>query len=292
MSSEQQPAPTPAVTFRTPMSRHGLDPCLWECWGSHSMLKVVRMITRKSTSPAQEPSAFPEDGLADVLATLARDLCKVVDVDSALNEVLRTALHLIPHAAHASISLVEAGRQVHCRAATGDLPRLVDAIRTATGEGPCLDATFRDRSVRVPDLSNEPRWPQFASRAWDAGARSMLCIQFFVEGRDIGSLNLYGRDVGDFGEECEEVALLVATHAAIALVEAEDTRDLNSALIDRDVIGQAKGVLMERYKLSAHQAFLLLSDMASSRNGTLIDMAKEFLSIGFVATIRAGQKNL
>ena len=232
------------------------------------------------------------EGLADRLATLARDLRGFTDVGTALDEVVRTALDVIPRAAHASISLVEAGRVVESRAATGALPREVDAIQSELGQGPCLDAAFRDRVVRVPDLSGEQRWPEFSARAWAAGARSMLCVQFFVRGRELGALNLYGREVGDFGEECEEVALLVATHAAIAHADASDIRGLTSALRSRDIIGQAKGVLMERYRLSAHEAFLLLSEAASRRGARLIDVAEELATTGTVASVRHERKNL
>ena len=231
------------------------------------------------------------EGLAGQLGQLARDLHAHTGVEETLDEIVRTALRLLPRAEWASISLVKARRQVESRAASGELPRIVDAIQNETRQGPCLDAAYREQIVRVPDLSRELRWPRFAHRAWEAGARSMLSVQFFIENRDIGALNLYGAGVGVFEEECEQVAVLVATHAAIALADAKQITGLTDALVNRDLIGQAKGVLMERYKLSTHQAFVLLTAAATTTNRKVTDIAEELVLTGHLATHTKGQRD-
>ena len=231
------------------------------------------------------------EGLAGQLGQLARDLHAHTGVEETLDEIVRTALRLLPRAEWASISLVKARRQVESRAASGELPRIVDAIQNETRQGPCLDAAYREQIVRVPDLSRELRWPRFAHRAWEAGARSMLSVQFFIENRDIGALNLYGAGVGVFEEECEQVAVLVATHAAIALADAKQITWLTDALVNRDLIGQAKGVLMERYKLSTHQAFVLLTAAATTTNRKVTDIAEELVLTGHLATHTKGQRD-
>ncbi|MHA7208609.1 GAF and ANTAR domain-containing protein [Arthrobacter sp. MDT1-65] len=224
--------------------------------------------------------------LATQLSGLAREFRRQPDVESTLAEIVRAALSLIPAATDGSISLVRARRRVESRAASGELPRIIDALQTETGQGPCLDAVFRERIVRVPSLREETRWPDFARRAWDAGARSMLSFQLFVERDNLGALNLYGAEVGEFGEECEQVGLLVAAHAAIALSDAQEISNLNAALINRDVIGQAKGILMERHKLTAHEAFLVLSSASTKTNTRLIEVAEQLALHGDLAARR------
>ena len=246
--------------------------------------KAVDVDKREDSQVAPGVRPADREGLAAQLGQLARDLHDLSDVDETLDEIVRTALRLSPQATSASISLVKGRRRVESRAASGDLPRVVDALQTEARQGPCLDAAYRERIVRVPDLGGELRWPPFARRAWEVGARSMLSVQFFVEGRDLGSLNLYGSEVGAFDEESEDVAALVATHAAIALSDAKEISGLTDALVNRDVIGQAKGVLMERYKLSTHQAFVLLTTAATTTNRKLIDIAEELVLTGNLAT--------
>ncbi len=240
-----------------------------------------------ASAPAGTGGGDVTGELARQLSELARELRRQPDMESTLTEIVHAALSLIPEASEASISLVRARRRVESRAASGDLPRTIDALQTETGQGPCLDAVFRQRIVRVPSLRDEARWPDFARRAWDAGARSMLSIQLFVERDNLGALNLYGSEVGEFGEESEQVGLLVAAHAAIALSDAQEISNLNAALLSRDVIGQAKGILMERHKLTAHEAFLVLSSASTKTNTKLIEVAEQLAVRGDLATRRS-----
>lgn len=184
----------------------------------------------------------------------------------------------------ASISLVTGRRTVQSRAASGELPRKADALQTETGQGPCLDAAYDQRVVRVPDLSNEERWPAFARAAFDIGARSMLCIQLFVNGDNLGALNLYGDDINPFDEESEQTALLIGAHAAVALSDAREIEQLTEALGTRDLIGQAKGILMERFKITHQQAFLILTRASSESNIKLRDVAAHLSHSGEVLT--------
>lgn len=224
-------------------------------------------------------------GLADHLGDLARNLHHRGDGEGPLTDVVRTALRLIPQASDASISLMKGNRQMESRAATGDLPRVVDAIQTRTGEGPCITA-LRERVVRVPDLGTDDRWPRFSPAALDTGVRSMLCFQLFVHGEELGALNFFARTTDAFDFEAEHVGALVATHAAIALADAKVTKGLNEALISRDLIGQAKGILMERYTISAHQAFVVLSAASSKANMKLSAVAEQLISTGDLAASR------
>lgn len=218
--------------------------------------------------------------LATQLSDLARELQQGYDAHAVLSGIVHAALDLIPGTAYASISVVTGRKKVDSEVASGDLPRLVDALQNSTGQGPCLDAAYQDRVVRVPDLSREDRWPAFSRGAVDLGARSMLSIQLFVEGDRLGALNLYGAEANAFNDESEQVGLLVAAHAAVAFADSLKISQLGEALVARQMIGQAEGILMERYKLTAEQAFLLLSRASSRANIKLRDIAEHLTSSG------------
>ncbi|HEX9227801.1 MAG TPA: GAF and ANTAR domain-containing protein [Arthrobacter sp.] len=224
--------------------------------------------------------------LAQRLGDLARELQHEEDTDAMLAGIVHAALELVPHASDASVSLVTGRRTIDSRAASSDLPRRVDALQSETGQGPCLDASYEERVVSVPDLSTDPRWPDFARPAYRLGARSMLSFQLFVNGDHLGALNLFGKEVGAFNAESERIGALVAAHAAVAVAGSQQISQLTQALDTRDLIGQAKGILMERYKITAQQAFLLLSRASSELNIKLHDVAEQLTVSGEMAKKR------
>ena len=218
--------------------------------------------------------------LADELGELPRSLQSHRDTDEMLDEVVRSAVTLIPGADEASISVVTDRRAVSSRHPTGDLPGVVDALQEETGQGPCLDAAYDQRTVRVPSMAREGRWPRFATRAAEAGAASMLSIQQWVEGDNLGALNLYGRREDAFDDESEQVGLLFASHVAVAWASAHQMNQMRDAVATRDLIGQAKGILMERYKVDAHTAFRILVKVSNDNNATLRSVAQDLAETG------------
>ncbi len=247
-----------------------------------------------STDPEQSPSDGTTGTLATALSDLARQLEHEDDPDAVLADIVRAATAMIPGAAEASVSTVTRGRRVDSHAASGDLPRRVDALQKETGQGPCLDALSEHRTVRVPDMATEDRWPEFAARAAALGAASMLAFQLYVEGDNLGALNLYAREPHGFGEDSEQIGLLVAAHAAIAYAGARKQEDLERALDARDLIGQAKGILMERYGLTGQRAFQVLARLSNEHNRKLRDLALDVIGdlrpapTGHRARARAG----
>ena len=228
----------------------------------------------------QDTEPIGADALAIRLGDIARELQQQEDPDSVMAGIVHAALELVPHAAEASVSLVTGRRTLDSRAASSDLPRRVDALQSETGQGPCMEASYEKRVVSVPDLSTDTRWPDFSRQAFELGARSMLSFQLFVDGDHLGALNLFGNDVGVFDAESERIGALVAAHAAVAVAGSQQVSQLTLALDTRDLIGQAKGILMERYKITAQQAFLLLSRASSELNIKLRDVAERLTVSG------------
>jgi GAF domain-containing protein len=229
---------------------------------------------------AQDVSAADVNVLAEQLARLARSLEAEGDTGAMLDEVVASAVALIPGAEEASISLVVARRQVTSQHRTGDLPERVDAIQAETGEGPCLDGAYEQQTVRVPDLRHEQRWPTFARRAYEAGAGSMLSFQLYVQGDTLGALNLYSREPEGFDDESEQVGLIFASYAAVAFADAQKMDHLDRAVASRDLIGQAKGMLMERYRIDGDGAFRVLARVSQCANRPLREIAQELVTTG------------
>ncbi len=235
----------------------------------------------------QDAGAFAgRDVLAVELGEVARNLQKETDPTGILQKIVGAALRLIPGVEEGSISAVQGRRHVISRAPSSDTAARIDALQNETGEGPCLDAIYEEQTVRVPDMGAELRWPQFSALAADAGAGSMLCFQLYVEGDNLGALNLYSTRVNAFTDESEHVGLLVAAHAAVGYAEAVKAEQLQAALRSRDLIGQAKGILMERYKITADQAFGILDHASSRSNTKLHDVAERLVATGEVPVLK------
>lgn len=230
--------------------------------------------------PSNGGTGADRDDLADRLSELARSLQDEADSDETLDAIVHAAVGTVPGAQHASISAVRDHREVQTRAATGELSRAVDRAQYDSGEGPCLDTLYAQVTVRMPDLAAEDRWPEFSRRAGELGVGSMLAVQLFVAGDDLGALNLLSEDANAFSDESEHVALLFAAHAAVAMAGAQKQDNLRRALQTRELIGQARGILMERFKITSDQAFALLVRASQHTNRKLHDVAEELCNTG------------
>ncbi|MDF9279284.1 GAF and ANTAR domain-containing protein [Arthrobacter sp. EH-1B-1] len=214
------------------------------------------------------------------MSELARELQSAETEEAILSDLVQAAVEIIPGTDEASISVVLGRKNVDSHAPTGDLPAQVDALQMKVGQGPCLDAVFNERTVLVADMSKETRWPKFSRAAYQLGAHSMLSFQLYVEGDNLGALNLYGRQVGAFTEESEHVGLLVAAHAAVVFADYQKLDQYKQAMDTRDLIGQAKGILMERFKINDQQAFVILTKASSLTNTKLRDVAVHLAHTG------------
>jgi hypothetical protein len=143
-----------------------------------------------------------------------------------------------------------------------------------------LDAVYEQQTVRVEDMAQEQRWPRFAAAAHEAGAGAMLSLQLYVEGDNLGALNLYAREPGSFDDESEHVGLLFASHAAVAFAGIQQREQMTQIIATGDLIGQAKGRLIERYDINADRAFMLLIRVCQTQQTKLRDVAEQLVSTG------------
>ena len=237
-----------------------------------------------SFGSAESPGGTDAERSASIGAAmghLARSLqAEHADLEDTLQAITAAAVDAVDGAEHAAITMVTGHGRVQSRAATGSLPKNVDAIQTETGEGPCLQALWEQETVHVEDMATESRWPRFAPRAASLGVGSMLCLQLFVDGDNLGALNLLSPEAGAFGADAASVGLLFATHAAVAMSGARREDQTRTAMDTRDLIGQAKGILMERYRLTPDQAFSLLVRVSQHTHVKVRDLAEQLSLTG------------
>ncbi len=232
------------------------------------------------------PGAGGLDDLAAQLSALARSLQEGEDLQATLDSIVGAAVGTVPGAQHASISSIRRRKEVITRASTNDLPRAMDKAQYETEQGPCLDTLFEQRTAVIRDLDSEQRWPRFTERIRDLGLGSVLSVQLYVNGEDgdLGALNLTSADKDAFDEGSERIALLFAAHAAVAMADAQQQHQLRAAVDTRDLIGQAKGILMERFKITGDQAFLLLTRASQNTNRKLHRVADDLVHSGHLPT--------
>lgn len=169
--------------------------------------------------------------------------------------------------------LVENRHRIRTVAATDDLVVRIDDLQYRTGQGPCIDAIAEHHVYRTGDLAAETRWPSFAPAAAATGINSMISYRLFVTDTTLGALTLYSHRSNAFSEQGDHDGELFATHAAIALVGAQTEARLLGALEHRDVIGMAKGILMQRHGVDPIQAFRMLVDSSQHTNMKLREVA-------------------
>jgi GAF domain/ANTAR domain len=211
-------------------------------------------------------NAEPSSNLAEVLGALAIELQGRTDPAAILRGIVDASVDIVPGARWAGISLIQ-GRRVRSEVPTDPIVAELDQLQTDLGEGPCISALREHHTVQIEDMSAETRWPRFVRRASALGVRSMLSFQLFVRSANLGALNLHGDAPGVFTDESLFVGGVLAQHAAVAMVGSTAVSQLQAALVSRDLIGQAKGILMHRDNLTGLQAALTRASQSSEETG-------------------------
>jgi hypothetical protein len=207
--------------------------------------------------------ATPTTKLASAFAGIAAYLYAADSFDDVLLRIAQTAVSTVAGCQMASITVSEHG--AYRTAATTDAAASAgDQAPYDAGPGPCLDAV--DTHLVYAQSFPDTRWPTLASRPADLGAQS--AASYSLAGASLttagigGSLNTYGIEPDAYSEEAQQIGLILAAHASTAAGAVRErgalqaaAQSLNEALRSRDVIGQAKGILMERLKMTPEDAF-------------------------------------
>jgi hypothetical protein len=220
-------------------------------------------------------------GLRRFAASL-RDLASRQAVDETLQLAVDLAAELIPGCDFADIMFIRPGG-VTTPVSTDPLAVALDELQAATDQGPCVMAARDQTRVLSHDLATDERWPDFAPRAVEMGVASALSFQLFLlrnDGDRLGALNLYGTHAHAFDEDAAALGEVFAVHCAAVLASSIAKEGANAALESRDVIGQAKGILMAQHRVDAVEAFTMLREASQERNIKLRQLAQQVADTG------------
>ncbi len=221
-----------------------------------------------------------DDELVVTLRCAAQDLLdrrSIRYLERTLSEVVAAAVEMVPAATGGGISRTEAGT-VRSSHATDDTIHKLDERQSELNEGPCITAADdppRHGIVVADDLdgADRERWPHFASFAVDLGFRSVLSTHLASRpGGPRSALNLYAAEPHAFDHHARGIAGIFAVQAATLLYGAEEAQLLGRAVDSRDDIGQAKGILMERFAIDDAEAFQMLVTSSQNTNMKLVDV--------------------
>jgi transcriptional regulator with GAF, ATPase, and Fis domain len=213
------------------------------------------------------------------VTTLAGALAGGASIEDVLANLISASLALVSRADCAKVSVLDNGR-LRSIAVTSELTTALDNAQEAARHGPCLDAISAHRAVRCNDLRTDARWPQFACHATTAGVHSVQSSPIGVPGATGATLSLFAFQAEAFGAESEAVGAMLANHAAIALINEKTEREFKTALASRDIIGQAKGMIMERFGVDARRAFAMLRAISQETNTPVRELAAKFVDSG------------
>jgi GAF domain-containing protein len=216
--------------------------------------------------------SLPPD-LAETLGQVARWLEAEETVDGTLEAVVTAARENIPGVEYAGISLVDRGA-IRTMAPSDEIVNRIDKLQYTLNEGPCVNAITDHRTYRTGDLASETRWPRFGQETAAIGVLSMLSFRLFTADDNLGALNLYSTKPDAFDQDAQQIGELFAVHAAIALAGSRQEANLLAALDNRDVIGMAKGILMERHHVADDRAFAIMVDASQKSQLKLYEVAR------------------
>jgi transcriptional regulator with GAF, ATPase, and Fis domain len=220
------------------------------------------------------------DFLRQTMTELTKQFAHPTEIDVTLRSVTSSAVDLIDGVECADVLLISGPEIFRSVAATSQLAVDIDDLQRRFREGPCVDAATGNPPILCNDLREDKRWPRFGEAAIAVGVHSLLSFQLYTHNARMGALNLFALKPKAFTAEFEAIGAMLATHAAIALIADDVQLQFRSALASRDIIGQAKGMIMERFDVDAVRAFELLKSLSQSSNTRLAEVAEELVRRG------------
>jgi GAF domain-containing protein len=214
--------------------------------------------------------------IADALAEAATAIHGAT-VEETLDAIVHATRASVPGFSHVGVSVIQRDGTIETRASTGPLVRELDQAQYVLGEGPCITALHASEVVTAEHLAREVRWPRYVPEAVRRGVLSQMGVRLSRDDRTLGSLNFYSTTSETVDADAARGAELFARHAALALGAARREAQLSDALETRTVIGQAVGIIMERYGIPGDRAFQFLVRASSTSNKKLRDVASELV---------------
>jgi GAF domain-containing protein len=209
-------------------------------------------------------------------ARLAVELSQVTTVEQTATQIVAFAMTTID-TQYAGITMIRGRGRFESVGTSASSVAEADDLQHELKEGPCVDAATKSQTVMSADLEADDRWPTWGPAAARLGFHSILSAELHAGGRRIGAINLYGSSKRQFSREDVDVAHLFAQHAAAALAAVSLREGLQNALDTRTLVGQAQGVLMERFGVDADRAFAILRRYSQDRNRKLTEISRDLV---------------
>ena len=217
---------------------------------------------------------------AQALADFADQLSAQQTAADAITTVTEAATAGVDADCGSAMVLESRPSRIESTATTSPAAARADQLQLDHDAGPSLEAArmIGDRWV-IDDTRTDQRWPVWSRQACgELGIRSVLSVPLSTTRHRIGALNLYADDPQHFTPQRATIAGILAQHAAIAVDSVRRRDDLQRAVESRTVIGQALGILMERYDLDEARAFATLRRYSQDSNVKLRDIAEQLIA--------------
>jgi GAF domain-containing protein len=213
---------------------------------------------------------------ASMFADIALLLEEVPSHEQTLEQIVQLA-HETLGCDFASITLRVVGGRLETAAATHPVVEKADALQYEFEEGPCYEAAKEEGNFHCPDLEHDARWPRWGPEAAKLGLHSLLGLRLQTHRQTFGALNLYHRQAHAYDPDDIVLAEIFASHAAVAMAASSNEVNLKRAVDTRHVIGQAQGILMERFGLDDVRAFAVLRRLSQDGNVKLRAVAQQIV---------------
>jgi GAF domain-containing protein len=227
--------------------------------------------------PAEEPTLDPAGGdAADKFAQLALELHDTPGVEDTVQAVVQFALHAL-NCSHAGVALAIHGRP-EIPVVTDPVVAEIYQLQTDSGDGPLVESLRDHSTLLIRDTATEERWPDWAAKVLAVGIRSVLDVPLTTATGTVGVLGLYSTEPDAFGSDDEAVAHILARHASVAVASTRREETLAQAIDARMTVGQAMGILMERFDIDSDRAFAILRRYSQDTNNKLREVAQQLLN--------------
>ncbi len=218
---------------------------------------------------------FERDSLFSRMAVELTDVVSTEETVETISQYARLAVD----GDDAGILLVHARNRVETPAGTSSNVDRAHQLQADLHEGPGLDAIDGgDQAYLVENVLTDERWPTWSKALAELGYRSVVSSSLDTRSRRFGSLNVYSRRIAAFDASDAGVIKILAAHASVAIATAALRADMYAALGTRTTIGQAEGILMHAFDITAEQAFAYMRRLSQDQNIKLIRIAEDLVA--------------
>lgn len=224
----------------------------------------------------------PTERSDDTAGEFARDLAEGSGERQRLDLGVALVVDLVGGCDHAGITVIKTKpTRMVTVAASSKIAEACDQMQYDLDQGPCVDTVRTHQTVVSAAVGSDPRWPSWGpavAKKYNIG--SMLSLLLYTHADSYGALNLYSERPEAYTDEDLLIAQSLAPHLAVALVGGREHDQLGLAIVNRTLIGQAEGILIERHRVTAEQAFEMLRQRSQDANRRLVAIADDLVRTG------------